>query len=337
MTSSITGTSVTTQEVILNGSFSTTITTQANENWSLNLPTNSGSSNQFLQTDGMGNTTWVSGTGGNSPGGSSGDIQINVSNSFGESDGILTGSEYSLADVSGVLVLTLDSGSTNTRIDLGGANVELKGLNSSENTSGTASNITITAGTGAGAVAGGNITLTPGTSGSGTDGECTCNSNFTAISIVTGPLIYDQVIYQDQKSPLTNGGTFTSGAWRTRVLNTELYSRQTTAWSSLSSNQITLQAGTYYVTASAPSYRVNQNRIKIRNITDLTDEILGTNEFSNNTQSRSFLEGVITVASAKTYELQHRGAVTIANNGFGISSPFGINEVFATIRIIKLL
>ena len=58
---------------------------------------------------------------------------------------------------------------------------------------------------------------------------------------------------QDQKPQGTNGGTFTSGAWRTRDLNTVLTNTITGA--SLADNQITLPAGKYYVEASAPAYQ----------------------------------------------------------------------------------
>src|SRR5690242_14620433 len=47
------------------------------------------------------------------------------------------------------------------------------------------------------------------------------------------------------------GGTFTSGAWRTRTLNEEL---RNTLGASLASNQITLPAGSYYAEWWAVGY-----------------------------------------------------------------------------------
>ena len=65
---------------------------------------------------------------------------------------------------------------------------------------------------------------------------------------------------RDEKAQNTAGGTFTSGAWRTRDLNTVKTNEITGA--SLAANQITLPAGTYWVEWSAPAYVVNQNQSK---------------------------------------------------------------------------
>lgn len=48
-------------------------------------------------------------------------------------------------------------------------------------------------------------------------------------------------VIQDQKSSGTDGGTFTSGAWRTRTLNTTVLNTIGAGFS-LSSNQFTLAA-----------------------------------------------------------------------------------------------
>ena len=61
----------------------------------------------------------------------------------------------------------------------------------------------------------------------------------------------------DQKANGTNAGSFTSGAWRTRDLNTTI-GNNTITGSSLSSNQFTLPSGTYRINASSPAYGVNQ-------------------------------------------------------------------------------
>lgn len=67
--------------------FHTTIYSGAEQNWSLILPPNSGTTGQVLTTNGTGVTYWstVSGGGGGTPGGSTGDIQYNNGGSFGGS------------------------------------------------------------------------------------------------------------------------------------------------------------------------------------------------------------------------------------------------------------
>lgn len=157
----------------------------------------------------------------------------------------------------------------------------------------------------------------------------------------TASLNYDQVIYVDEKAANTAGGEFQQGAWQTRDLNTTRFSRQTTSWSSLSSNQITLQAGDYYIEASAPAFGVNRHKAKLQNITDATTTISGTSSYAasntNSSQSHSFVTGQISISAAKTFELQHRCQVTKTNNGFGVESDFGEVEVYSEIRITKLV
>lgn len=144
----------------------------------------------------------------------------------------------------------------------------------------------------------------------------------------------------DQKAAGTEGGGFTSGAFQTRDLNTLV---DPFGIVSLSSNQFTLQAGTYRVRAKAPAYSdagsIDRHQCKIRNVTDSTDTLIGSSEYNGdggNTTS-SFVEGLIVITSAKTFALQHRCGTTQATFGFGLASNFGVNEVYATVEIEKLL
>ena len=144
-------------------------------------------------------------------------------------------------------------------------------------------------------------------------------------------------VIEDQKASGTNGGTFTSGAWYTRDLNTITSDLDSIV--SLSANQFTLQAGTYVIEASAPAYTVNKHKIKLRNITDSTDELIGSSERVDEYSSgnnRSFIDDVITITSAKTFEIKHQCAVTKSDNGLGVNSNFGVNEIYAKIKITKI-
>lgn len=147
-------------------------------------------------------------------------------------------------------------------------------------------------------------------------------------------------IFRDEKTDGTNGGSFTSGDWRTRTLNTTQTNGITGC--SLSSNQITLPEGTYYIQAIAPTAgNVNNHKARLENVTDATTAILGQNAESRddagaNPGSDAFVEGVFTIAAQKTFELQHRCGTTENTIGFGAASSFGVAEVYATITIIKL-
>jgi hypothetical protein len=142
---------------------------------------------------------------------------------------------------------------------------------------------------------------------------------------------------KDVKTAGTAGGGFTSGSFVTRTLNTE---EDPDNIVTLSSNQFTLQAGTYEIDASAPSYLVGQNVTKIRNITDSTDAIIGTSEYQvaggSGAQVRSFVKGIVTIASAKAFEIQHRCLNTVATNGLGVTSGLGVSEVYTVVKITRI-
>lgn len=142
---------------------------------------------------------------------------------------------------------------------------------------------------------------------------------------------------KDEKAANTAGGTFTSGAWQTRTLNTETGD---TSFVSLSTNQFTLQAGTYHIDATTPGYRVDRVVGKLRNITDSTDDIVGTTEGNTGGSaitSDSKINGTITISSAKTFEIQAQCLTTRATDGFGVASNFAVNEVYTQVKITKVL
>jgi hypothetical protein len=143
---------------------------------------------------------------------------------------------------------------------------------------------------------------------------------------------------RDEKSNQTAGGTFTLGAWQTRTLNTSMTNEISGA--SLSSNQITLPSGTYFIHASASVYHVDQHKLKLRNTTDSSDTLIGTSMYSGDnteTSTTSFVIGRFTIAAQKTFELQHRCATTKDLNGFGVPSTWsGEVEVYADVQIWKV-
>lgn len=141
---------------------------------------------------------------------------------------------------------------------------------------------------------------------------------------------------RDEKTNGTAGGGFTSGSYQTRTLNTEV---DPSSIVTLSSNQFTLAAGTYYLSASAPAHDVNGHKIKIRNITDSTDTLTGSKTISNATagsNDNSVIEGIFTIAGTKVFELQHRCNTTRASDGFGQAASYSDTEVYSQVTIIKL-
>lgn len=143
---------------------------------------------------------------------------------------------------------------------------------------------------------------------------------------------------RDEKGSTTNGGTFTLGAWRTRDLNTEKIN--TITGGSLSSNQITLsQPGKYRVSGRAPAYVISVHRTKLYNITDASDELLGSTAYmsaASGTQNDSFLTGEFAITASKTFEFQHRSTITQSTNGFGVSSDMGVINIYSEITIEEI-
>ena len=169
----------------------------------------------------------------------------------------------------------------------------------------------------------------------GTKDSTTFLRGDNTFSVPAGSKFGTQLLHvRDEKSSGTGGGTFTSGSFQTRTLNTSVTNEISGA--SLASNQITLPSGTYYIYASAPAYRVNEHKAKLRNITDSSDTIIGSNEYaytSADAGTRSFVIGRFTIASQKTFELQHRCSQTLT---FGQAVTYSVVEVYADVQIWKV-
>lgn len=172
-------------------------------------------------------------------------------------------------------------------------------------------------------------------SGSGSWGEVTNSVLATAAKAFQGSLLH----VQDQKTSGTNGGTFTSGAWRTRDLNTTLTNEISGA--SLGSNVITLPAGTYFVIGRAPAFGVSRHSIRLYNTTDGAALLYGAPayEASSTDYGYSHITGRFTIAGSKNITLQHICQGTVSSNGFGVAVGSIIsvpNEVYSDLMIWKV-
>ena len=162
--------------------------------------------------------------------------------------------------------------------------------------------------------------------------NATCSGTATGFG---GGKFASYAIIADQKSDTTNGGTFTTGAYRTRDLNTEVVDADGIV--SISNNQFTLQAGTYFIHARMPYMMVGFAKMKLYNVTDSSDTAMSESGYSSTSVSGNFwidLKTTITIASAKAFEIQMAGQVTRASYGFGYGSSFG-TEVYTTVVIFK--
>tara|TARA_B100000123_G_scaffold149648_1_gene110642 strand:- start:542 stop:1099 length:558 start_codon:yes stop_codon:yes gene_type:complete len=112
-------------------------------------------------------------------------------------------------------------------------------------------------------------------------------------------------------------GTYTSGDWRTRDLDTEITDEDDIV--SISSNQFTLQAGTYLINFGCTMYHIDKHAIRLQNITDGSTAGVGNPNASYTYSAQLFTTGVcrVTIASAKVFEVQGYPSSTYATSGMG--------------------
>ena len=169
-------------------------------------------------------------------------------------------------------------------------------------------------------------------------GVCTATSfvgSGANLTGVTAGLFSSYAIISDTKASNVNGGTFTSGAWRTRDLQTENADPDNIV--SISSNQFTLQAGSYLIKASCPAHLANAHMCQIYNDTDSTVEENGTPEyvFEGGSTTRSFVMGRVTIASAKEFTIRHRVSRATSGNGFGVPNGWTSEQRYTMVEIYK--
>ena len=143
-------------------------------------------------------------------------------------------------------------------------------------------------------------------------------------------------IISDQKDASTDGGDFNSGDWRTRDLNTEISDPDGIV--SVSSNQFTLGAGTYFLDAQAPAYRVDAHQLAIYDATAgayLNYGSITQSRSTDQTVTTAFVSFIHTITANNLYEIRHRGAATKSSNGFGVSVSWAVGH-FCVVKIFKL-
>jgi len=145
------------------------------------------------------------------------------------------------------------------------------------------------------------------------------------------------IIFTDKKANNTHGGTFTTGDWRTRVLNDVEGDSEI---GTLSANQFTLEAGEYSYDFHAPACRVTYHSARLRNITDGVTVGEASAIYSNASPGSTTLSvgrGKFTITKQTTFEIQHRCDATVASVGFGFAVGFTVdNEVYTQGKFTKL-
>lgn len=143
-----------------------------------------------------------------------------------------------------------------------------------------------------------------------------------------------------RQSNNTDGGTATAGSYQTYPLNTEVQNDLSGEGAALSSNEITLPAGTYDFYAQVSFYQTGKSRIRLYNQSDgaaVTGQgkttINATTVVADISEASCF--GRFTIATTKTFRLQYRVATTSNSDGLGDSANFSENEDYGFIFITR--
>lgn len=142
---------------------------------------------------------------------------------------------------------------------------------------------------------------------------------------------------RDQKATSTAGGSSAAGT-QTRTLNTTVLNSITGA--SLSSNQITLPAGTYRIKAVAPASDVSGHQLWIYSVTDSAVLISGQSMYTSNAAAHNgqalVNKAQLTLTATKVLELRHWTASAVTSTGLGRASGSAQGEVYAEMFIEKV-
>ena len=144
-------------------------------------------------------------------------------------------------------------------------------------------------------------------------------------------------IIADQKATDTAGGSSSTGTFNTRDLNTELADPDGIV--TISSNQFTLQAGSYLIRASAPAYKAARHQILINNVTDSAVAAVGQPEYcsaSAGVGNRAFAAGRVTITGAKAFDIRHRVGNAETTYGLGVEANYDLQpNIYTIVEIFK--
>lgn len=174
-------------------------------------------------------------------------------------------------------------------------------------------------------------------SGVGAEGTVTGLLALAAGVLSTTAQRREYILLQDQKSEGTAGGGATGGsAWSTRALTIKVLDTGNNC--SLTSNQFTLDAGTYEAIIRAPFYNVGGARLRLRNITDSSTVAVSENALIGNDGDYYItLLTRFTIAASKAFEVQYAVVTGTATIGLGNHDQQTLGtEIYTTVQLYKV-
>lgn len=146
----------------------------------------------------------------------------------------------------------------------------------------------------------------------------------------------DYILLRDE---VASGGAaqaqISANTWTARRINVE--ETDTGGHCTLAGNRFTLAAGTYRITAYVTSNYVQSWKVRLRNISDSANTLIGTNSFNYDstvvTTAASVIVGRFTIATSKTFEIQqYQGINAIVQSAY---AGAGVNEEYLFVELIR--
>ena len=170
------------------------------------------------------------------------------------------------------------------------------------------------------------------------------DSSFTVPT--AGGLFSSYALISDQKTQNSAGGTFTSGAWRTRDLQREIADPDGIV--TITANQFILGAGSYFIRWSAPAASKIDTGTQIGKHQSRLYDVTGTAEVEPGSpenlafyiyppvgaSNRSVGVARVSPSGTNTYRIEHQCETTMATMGFGYASNFTA-EQYTLVEIFK--
>lgn len=146
----------------------------------------------------------------------------------------------------------------------------------------------------------------------------------------------DIAIIRDEKSQGTPGGTYTSGSYRQREINTIAYDPED--FVDIAGNAFTVPIGEYLIFARAPAYRIGECNLRLWDSTEGEEVANGASNYASNSAAYHVICTLLEVVEAlveTTYSLSMLGETTQSTNGMGKEGN-GAIEIFTEVLIVRL-
>jgi hypothetical protein len=161
----------------------------------------------------------------------------------------------------------------------------------------------------------------------GSSGQILTNDGSDGLSWSAANTTVKHSVFCEEQVSGTDGGTFTSGDWRIRTLNNEIFDD---IGVTIATNVFTLPAGTFYIKWKCPAFGVQRHMSRLYDVDGAAVVEYGTSAYDQLSTANDVGSSVgwakVTPGSPNQYRIEHRCEVTRATDGFGHSADFSVEK-----------